>query len=811
MRKKLRNLAHAGPALQENVGMGRLSMLKKRKLERTLDGEEIDPLIKAEDMEIKRLEKLLGINKKSNRKGSAEKLNKEYSEFEGIEGDFGDFLMELDDLVDSVQEVKRKKKRPHKGAETTDKGKVENDRLPLDETHAAEGIEGDNEDSAGVDVNEEDETGNTPYSSDDHSDSDSDSDEASKASDVEEAKAKAAELEKYTYQPSKGEDIYGRVTDPNVSASAQKYVPPSRRLQQLDSQREEVVALKQRVTMLMNKLSEQTREYVAKELRGVFSTHSKYECIEVLVQNIYAMSCSRACVSAFIPLQISVVAALHAVVATDVGAVCVEKSLSRLLESLMDIHVQGQKDGLVEEGNKLPHNFLMVLVYLYNFKVLHHTLISDILLALCNVEAHPPSSSSSNSSAYSASDILQRCSTAYRLELVELLLLHAGHSLRQDDLPSLLLAIQRLKAAQAQLQQQEHGALPSSRFLYMLQLLTDLKQGKAKQSMQVVADSVKQHRKAIAAIKLHNQKNGQTNPLRVSLQDLLLAGERGRWWITGASFNNTNDRKASASAVNATASATDDTTAEKTSFAGSSSSAGKSLQAQAAQALDKLSSKLQLKTSLRKSILSFLLVSRDIHDVFEKICSLSTQNKEDREVVRVLLECCGKEPAYNAFYAELIKMLCESSRQYKMSLTYAFYDVFKLLPEHSLAKDTKYLSNLAQLLADLVLAFTLPLAVLRPFDLDSMQEPCGCVFLSVFFVTLCKANVSQEAFLNVFDRLSTSKDVAEVHGQVFYFLDTVMKDIPEKLLAKEFRKQVRQRRSLALKTLKYMKTALMLG
>eukprot|EP01031_Cornospumella_fuschlensis_P025019 gene25019-30221_t len=816
MRKKLRNLARAGPASQESVGMGRLSMLKKRKLERTLDDEEIDPLIKAEDMEIKRLEKLLGINKKSNRKGSAEKLNKEYSEFEGIEGDFGDFLMELDDLVDSVQEVKKKKKkRPHKGTEKTDKGKVENDILSSDKTHEdidAGFVVGDNEDSGGLDVNEENETGNTPYSSDDHSDNESD--ETSKSSDEEETKAKAAELEKYTYQPSKGEDIYGRVTDPHVSASAQKYVPPSRRLQQLDSQREEVVALKQRVTMLMNKLSEQTREYVTKELRGVFSTHSKYECIEVLVQNIYAMSCSRACVSAFIPLQISVVAALHAVVATDVGAVCVEKSLSRLLESLVDIHVQGQKDGLVEEGNKLPHNFLMVLVYLYNFKVLHHTLISDILLALCNVEAYTPSSSSCSSSsspAYSTSDILQRCSTAYRLELVELLLLHAGHSLRQDDLPSLLLAIQRLKAAQAQLQQQEHGALPSSRFLYMLQLLTDLKQGKAKQSMQVVADSVKQHRKAIAAIKLHNQKNGQTNPLRVSLQDLLLAGERGRWWITGASFNNTNDRKGAASAANATASAIDDTTVEKTSTAGSSSSAGKSLQAQAAQALDKLSNKLQLKTSLRKSILSFLLVSRDIHDVFEKICSLSTQNKEDREVVRVLLECCGKEPVYNAFYAELIKMLCESSRQYKMSLTYAFYDVFKLLPEHSLAKDTKYLSNLAQLLADLVLAFTLPLAVLRPFDLDSMQEPCGCVFLSVFFVTLCKANVSQEAFLNVFDRLSTSKDVAEVHGQVFYFLDTVMKDIPEKLLAKEFRQQVRQRRSLALKTLKDMKTALMLG
>ncbi|RYG67848.1 hypothetical protein EON64_06540 [archaeon] len=761
----------------------------------------------------------------SNRKGSAEKLNKEYSEFEvgkckvflshhlyailtisplsldlkGIEGDFGDFLMELDDLVDSVNEAKSTK--PSKSASKTEKaakraidadGPASKSAKIVDRTEHSRG------DIATDMVNddEEEEGDEGDVGSQDENDGEGESSEASReygVSDTEDSASdddddegdegdadQSAELDKYTYQPSRGEDIYGRVTDPSLTPSTQKYIPPSRRLQ-LDSQREDVVALKQRVTMLMNKLSEQTREYVVKELRSAFSAHSKYECIEVLVQNIYAMSCSRASVSGFLPLQVSVVAALYVVVGTDVGAVCIEKSLGKLLDSLVEIHVHGEG-----EGNKLPHNFLMVLVYLYNFKVLHHTLISDILLALCDIHtpahtpshtpshalSHTPSSSSSSSSiaAYTTSTILQRCSITYRLELVELLLLHAGHALRQDDLPSLLLAIQHLKATQAQMGAATHtdegetttSPLPSSRFLYMLQLLTDLKQGKAKHSMQAIADSIKQHRKAISAIKLHAQRNVQTNPLRVSFQDLVMAGERGRWWITGASFNNNSsstDRAESATSVTS-----------KT-IPVPLSSAGKSLQAQADKALDKLSSKLQLKTSLRRSILSFLLLSRDIHDAFEKICGLSTQNKEDREVVRVLLECCGKEPSYNPFYAELIKMLCESSRQYKMSLTYAFYDIFKLLPEHSLAKDTKYISNLAQLLADLVLAFTLPLVVLRPFDLESMQEPSGCVFLSVFFVTLCKADVSQEAFLNVFDRLSTSKDVAEVHGHVFYFLE----------------------------------------
>ena len=56
---------------------------KRRKLE--------DP----EDLEIKRLEKLLGGNSKKDKSKIADKLNKEYG-YEGFGSDFGDFLMKLD-------------------------------------------------------------------------------------------------------------------------------------------------------------------------------------------------------------------------------------------------------------------------------------------------------------------------------------------------------------------------------------------------------------------------------------------------------------------------------------------------------------------------------------------------------------------------------------------------------------------------------------------------------------------------------------------------------------------------------------------
>ncbi|RYG67849.1 hypothetical protein EON64_06545 [archaeon] len=63
MRGKLRKFPLSGQTSHSVVENGRARLPKKRKLEKMEEGEVIDPLIKAENMEIKRLEKLLGINK----------------------------------------------------------------------------------------------------------------------------------------------------------------------------------------------------------------------------------------------------------------------------------------------------------------------------------------------------------------------------------------------------------------------------------------------------------------------------------------------------------------------------------------------------------------------------------------------------------------------------------------------------------------------------------------------------------------------------------------------------------------------------
>ena len=165
-----------------------------------------------EDIEIRRLEKLLKIDSKK-RKISAEKLNKEFEENEGIDGNFGDFLLGLDDLSNGI--VKYKKLQ---SSNTNQGGVAARSDSAL--------INDDSDDEREVDEEEEVPESDSRLSlavSEEEEEEEEDAEESiQQASD----KINAHDV----YQPVAGQDIYGRITDASkASHSTAKYVPPAKR------------------------------------------------------------------------------------------------------------------------------------------------------------------------------------------------------------------------------------------------------------------------------------------------------------------------------------------------------------------------------------------------------------------------------------------------------------------------------------------------------------------------------------------------------------------------------------------------------
>lgn len=171
--------------------------------------EDDEHVLDDDDKEIRRLEKLLAIDKKKDRKIIADKLNKEYEEFEGISGGFGDFLMGLDNLIKLTKSTETNKK---KNSDSFYKAKQDTSENYENESDTQD----DNYDKSNDTTNQY--GSRTSYPDD--------------SEDVNNPPSSDANAHN-TYCPVAGEDIYGRVVDPSklqVDAKA-KYVPPAMRKQ----------------------------------------------------------------------------------------------------------------------------------------------------------------------------------------------------------------------------------------------------------------------------------------------------------------------------------------------------------------------------------------------------------------------------------------------------------------------------------------------------------------------------------------------------------------------------------------------------
>ena len=749
--------------------------------------------IEAEDREIERLSQLLGYAQdKKDRKRVAAKLNKEYSMFEGVGDDFGDFLMDLDDLADIAlgkKDIKRKSVfASENGAHSDD----QHDDIP-EESVAMRGhvIDDDEQEESdiGSDIDEdddddededEDDTGNeieenegneeeskeTGGSEEDLSDGSSDDGREEE----EKGKDSAAQALK-TYRPTDGEDIYGRKTADHSVLVTTKYVAPAKRSnhQVVDESSDAVKMVRRQMNGLLNRLSDQSKDSILRSMKDIFASNSVTIVSHVLRDCIMA-ACANPTqlMTTLIPVYASLVAALHIVVGVDVGAFVVESLTNSLFTSMDKARGNVSSIGVAALiSDKMPNNCLLLLVYFYNLRVLHHHLIMDIMRRL-------------------ADDVVQNRMVELCAELLVCIVDHCGIQLRSDDPVVLREVVTSLSSKNAGELAREGGE--GTRIEFLMETLTDLKNNKSKRNQSANGEAVKKLRRWLGSVKsVFPCKHGDTC-LNVSLNDLLDAEKRGRWWRAGASWLGNKDATAHSNEL------------EETSREQQRARSDNCLDVGEEQKLLAIASKMRFNTDVRKKIFVVIMSSRDVSDAFERVGKLDLKGKQDREVMRVIVECCGQERAYNAFYAELASLLCSQNRQYKATVQFYFWDAFKDLSE-GIFTDRRTM-NLAQFLAHMVCTFHLPLSVIKPIDFTQLSDAL-VLFLATFFLAIFSKKISDETFSSVFDRVATTSDFAAVRDLVLSFLQTHFLAVPQSLDA-DLRRGVEKRRKRAIKSLEGM-------
>uniref|UniRef100_A0A8B9S5Q0 Nucleolar MIF4G domain-containing protein 1 n=1 Tax=Apteryx owenii TaxID=8824 RepID=A0A8B9S5Q0_APTOW len=438
----------------------------------------------AEEKEIRRLERRLGLGKRRRKAAAAAELPQSFMR-DGLGYVLGALgsRATLAGLYASSDEEEGLEEEDE-GPEDEDEGLEEEDEGPEDE-----GLEEEDEGLEDEGLEEEDEG----LEDAEEMEGASDASEGAEAGGRRESEGNGSWSPAPAREPQQVQSL---------SQSATKYVPPQvRKAQEAldDKKREELGRLKKMVNGLINRLSEPNLSSISGQLEELYMANSRKDMNETLTDILMNACVTAVAMPARLMMEhVLLVSILHHTVGIEVGAHFLEAVVKKF-DELYKSDAEGKE----------CENLFALIAHLYNFHVVHSLLIFDILKRLV--------------STFTAKDI----------ELILFLLKNVGFSLRKDD----PLALKELiSEAQSKANTAEKKLQDQTRVRFMLETMLALRNNDMRKIPGYDPEPVEKLRKLQRTL-VHNSGSGKETQLRVSLESLLNADKVGRWWIVGSSWS----------------------------------------------------------------------------------------------------------------------------------------------------------------------------------------------------------------------------------------------------------------------------------
>uniref|UniRef100_K3X0S8 MI domain-containing protein n=1 Tax=Globisporangium ultimum (strain ATCC 200006 / CBS 805.95 / DAOM BR144) TaxID=431595 RepID=K3X0S8_GLOUD len=470
--------------------------------------------------------------------------------------------------------------------------------------------------------------------------------------------------------------------------------------------------LTRRLNGQLNRISEANMESISLEVEKIYREYPRSVVNQILLDKILQTACHRGIVmTPMIKVCGALIAALYHSIGSEVGGFFIEKIVLKMVESVKESvadaanHEENGDEDDETSTSKEPINLLLFVAMLYNFGVVHCTLVYDLFRSFVT--------------NFSSVEV----------ELIHQLLKVSGHQLRSDDADALKDMVASVQQKVASLSQGNDK--PQERVRFILDLIYDLKKPSKKKSRQGGAGGMEMDlsslKKWLGRVK--TRVGNANNPLRISLHELLHADQDGRWWIVGGTWVGYQKAKNGDDA--------DDDAHSK--------------ERDEENRLVKLAEKQRMNTDVRKKIFVAIMGASDCLDAYERLLQLHLKEKQEREIVRVLLHCSGQEKKFNKYYLVLADKLCEMDPRYKFTFQLAFWDIFKQFDTFKPRK----LYNLAQMLAGLIISKSLSLSCLKVLDFTDLPEK-SILFMRVVLEKILKLEDELE-MAQVFQRLLQTK------------------------------------------------------
>ncbi|KAJ3793002.1 hypothetical protein GGU11DRAFT_818847 [Lentinula aff. detonsa] len=507
-------------------------------------------------------------------------------------------------------------------------------------------------------------------------------------------------------------------------SSATRYVPPQLRAKAESKDLEDQVKLRRQIKGFLNRMSEQNIATILDSVEETYRNHRRHDVTSIITTLIIDSISSHSTLSdSYVVLYAAFVSSLHKIVGVEFAAYFLQQVVLIYEQHFTTLSSRHEAGESVEDQGKEASNLVVLLSELYNFEVISCVLIFDIIRLLLT------------------HDIQE-----FQVELLLKIIRSSGQQLRTDD-PSALKDI--IQVVQNKLDRQESSL--SSRTRFMLETLHNLKMNKVKRlgTQNQGGEAVERLKKFLGGL---NKKRHVLahEPLRITLDDLRSAETKGKWWLVGAAWDGDPlvDRQQGTEQDNATPKLTQNEDVASNN------------------ALLKMAKNHGMNTDIRRSIFIVLMSSDDYVNACERLSQLKLTEFQQREVVRVVLHCCGNEKVYNPYYTLVCQHLCTISHSYKVTLQYCLWDFFRDLGETNVggAEVIKGLQggggetfrvesisptrmkNLAEAYAWWIAKDSVTLAVLKPLDF-TMLKPQTEIFLRQLFTYLFLSSQSKSPLI----------------------------------------------------------------
>lgn len=529
-----------------------------------------------------------------------------------------------------------------------------------------------------------------------------------------------------------------------------KYVPPSRRHESTESEKQAKSHLQKKIQGLINRLTDANLISIVQSVDEIYQSNARGEVTEVLTDSILAqMRKPESLPDQFFVLVGGFSAAIYKTTGSSFGSHMVRHVVNEFSEYYDQASVSGNsQQGLKKETS----NFLTFLTQLYVFEVVSCRIIFDYMGKLLD-----------NLSELNVELLLRVCRMAGRL-------------LRKDDPQALKHVSHVLSAAVNKIGYRN----VSARTKFMIETIQDLKNSKPKakgMDSAVVSEHVLRMKKRLGELKSQSRRLDGLAPMGIGLTDVESVDKHGKWWLVGASVPTYRDAEERSKAVSGSLGtdaepATDD---EDMDFV-----------------LPDYPNKARaqgLNTTAQIAIFTAVMSGLNCEHGYRQYAGLKLKRDEQLEITRVLVQCVGSEPQYNEYYALVASQACVNGR-IRFSFQDRLWKIFRGLGESLFGegaeddetmegdrmKNEHRLGNIARFYASLVADGALSINLLKPLDLPEMNS-WSSFFVEWFLLSLlrqCRGKGSKED-MKVERAFSPATELPVLAANLHWFLRKKMR------------------------------------